>query len=169
MAKISIHSGGTDDYLTPRLLVKALGPFDTDPCCPPNMPWRTAKRMYTPAENGLEQPWRGRVWLNPPYSRVGPWAERFFDHDGAGMALISMKSADTAWFHLLIDACHSLLIIKSRIEFCLPDGSPSGGKWLSSGIFAKTVDDHVKLCSVVRRGVLDGVIVRLDEEGVWSA
>jgi len=37
-----------DIWLTPIELIKALGKFDTDPCCPDTpMPWKTAKRMIT--------------------------------------------------------------------------------------------------------------------------
>src|SRR5438128_1589559 len=35
------------------------------------------ERYYTPAENGLLQPWAGEVvWCNPPYSDIAPWVSR---------------------------------------------------------------------------------------------
>lgn len=34
------------------------------------------ERYYTVRENGLTQPWTGRVWCNPPYSDIGPWVRR---------------------------------------------------------------------------------------------
>src|SRR5205085_636900 len=29
-----------------------------------------AQTYYTQTENGLQQPWSGRVWLNPPYGKL---------------------------------------------------------------------------------------------------
>lgn len=31
------------------------------------------KRYYTREQNGLERPWSGSVWCNPPYSDLGAW------------------------------------------------------------------------------------------------
>jgi hypothetical protein len=53
--------------LTPRFVIDALGPFDLDPCPPKERPWDTARRHFTEADDGLSRPWKGRVWLNPPY------------------------------------------------------------------------------------------------------
>ena len=61
---------GEKTWLTPPNIISALGPFDLDPCCPPDMPWPTAKRMVSLPENGLAVDWTGQcVWLNPPYGR----------------------------------------------------------------------------------------------------
>lgn len=56
--KLNIDSG-EKTYLTPPYILEALGHFDVDPCCPENMPWKTADRMITPKENGLKQDWGG--------------------------------------------------------------------------------------------------------------
>lgn len=37
------------------------------------------ERYYTIRENGLIQPWTGRVWCNPPYSDIGPWVRSAWD------------------------------------------------------------------------------------------
>ena len=59
---------GEKTWLTPPHIVESLGPFDLDPCCPPNMPWRTAAQMICRPDDGLAVDWTGkRVWLNPPY------------------------------------------------------------------------------------------------------
>lgn len=76
---------GEKTWLTPKHIIDALGHFDTDPCCPPNMPWRTADRMLTKADDGTTAPWVGRVWLNPPYGREAyPFLERMSRYNGGG-------------------------------------------------------------------------------------
>lgn len=34
------------------------------------------ERYYTEDDNGLELPWTGRVWCNPPYSDIGAWVAK---------------------------------------------------------------------------------------------
>jgi hypothetical protein len=87
----------SDDYYTPPWVFEALGlEFDLDPCSPPELiPWIPVKERYTLADDGLVQPWHGRVWLNPPYSNPTPWMELFREH-GNGVALI--PSSKGAWF-----------------------------------------------------------------------
>lgn len=49
----------TDSWLTPIPLVRKLGHFDLDPCGYPGHP--TAERLITLPNDGLVQPWTGRV------------------------------------------------------------------------------------------------------------
>lgn len=78
---------GEKTWLTPRYILDALGHFDIDPCCPQNMPWRTADTMLTKAEDGTTAPWHGRVWLNPPYGREAyPFLSRMATYDGGGVS-----------------------------------------------------------------------------------
>jgi hypothetical protein len=70
----------TDErYTSPGLcaLVRAAfrGEIDTDPCWHPKSFVR-ARRTYTKRDDGLVLPWYGRTILNPPWSNVGPWAQR---------------------------------------------------------------------------------------------
>jgi hypothetical protein len=36
------YRGETNDWLTPRYILHALGKFDLDPCAAPDQPWATA-------------------------------------------------------------------------------------------------------------------------------
>lgn len=93
----------SDDYWTPRWLFDALGlTFDIDVASPPGgSPWVPAKTYYTQETNGLAQPWFGRVWMNPPYSKATPWVNKFLDHgNGVALTVISKsKWFDRAWTH----------------------------------------------------------------------
>jgi hypothetical protein len=54
--------------------VQVLGAIDCDPCSNPppyNVP---AAVHYTKDDDGLAQPWRGTVWMNPPFGAgIGDW------------------------------------------------------------------------------------------------
>ena len=60
------NGANSDEWLTPPDIIRALGPFDLDPCSPGVRPWDMATKHYTVADDGLYRPWVGRVWLNPP-------------------------------------------------------------------------------------------------------
>jgi hypothetical protein len=114
----------SDTWLTPPHIVRALGEFDLDPCCPPKMPWQTAKKTYTKADDGLKQPWAGRVWLNPPYSREAvKWLEKMAAH-GDGISLTFART-ETRWFvDYIWHAAHAVLFLHGRLNFHDADGNP---------------------------------------------
>lgn len=87
----------SDDYYTPRWVFDAMGiDFDLDVAAPPGgVEWVPAARHFTMADDGLSQPWVGRVWMNPPYGNVDPWWDRFAAH-GQGVALL--PTAKSLWF-----------------------------------------------------------------------
>lgn len=112
------YRGRTDDWLTPPPILKALGPFDLDPCCPAEMPWPTATTMYChPEQDGLELPWAVRVWMNPPYGPMaGKWLKKLARH-GNGIALIFART-ETEMFHKHAwDSADAMLFLRGRINF----------------------------------------------------
>ncbi|KQR30497.1 hypothetical protein ASF91_17135 [Rhizobium sp. Leaf155] len=113
--------GKSQTHLTPPEIIRSLGAFDLDPCTPDFMPWCTAKTRFTEKENGLVQPWEGRVWLNPPFDRrvVGRFIERLVAH-GNGIALVHART-EAAWFTRVWEA-DALLFLADRIHFCDQDG-----------------------------------------------
>lgn len=112
-----------DEWLTPPELLKACGSFDLDPCAPINRPWDMAANHYTVEDNGLFQPWHGRVWCNPPYGKhTGIWLEKLKSH-GDGVALIFARTETKDWFNYVWNGADSILFLKGRLYFHHVDGS----------------------------------------------
>ena len=111
------NKGATDVWLTPLKIIENLGPFDLDPCGEAH--WPTAKNIFT--ERGLESPWFGRVWLNPPYSDVERWLEKLSQH-GRGIALVFART-ETRWAQRFMPLATSVFFPSGRFKFHHPDGS----------------------------------------------
>jgi hypothetical protein len=108
---------GKSEWITPPGIIKALGPFELDPCASESRPWETAARYYTIHDNGLAKPWSGRVWLNPPYGReAAAWLARLAAH-GDGVALIFARTETEAFFEHVWAKAHALLFIRGRVTF----------------------------------------------------
>jgi hypothetical protein len=111
-----------DEWLTPPHIIEACGQFDLDPCAPVNRPWSTADRHFTVLDNGLSQPWGGRVWLNPPYGlEAAKWLGRLAEH-GDGVALIFARTETAMFFEHVWLRADALLFIKGRLHFHFVDG-----------------------------------------------
>lgn len=114
--------GYSDTWLTPKWLLDALGHFDTDPACPEKMPWATADTMYSIIDNGLMQPWTGRVWLNPPYGRdTATWLDRMAAH-GDGIALIFARTETEAFHRYVWDKADAIFFFYGRLDFLDEEG-----------------------------------------------
>jgi len=110
---------GKDEWLTPPEILARLGEFDLDPCAPMHniRPWETAKKHYCKEENGLQQQWSGRVWLNPPFGKVAVnWLRRMAKH-GNGIALIPARTETAMFYECVWGAAHAVLFIKGRPHF----------------------------------------------------
>lgn len=107
----------SDEWYTPPEIVRALGPFDLDPCAGP---MAHAARNLRREDDGLAQPWAGRVWLNPPYSNVHDWLAKMIAH-GDGVALVNARP-ETQWFQGAVRAAVAVLWLRGRVDFKRPDG-----------------------------------------------
>ena len=132
------NSGGSDEWLTPRAVLDALGPFDLDPCSPlpERRPWSTARHHLTIADDGLRTPWVGRVWCNPPYADAGRWLARLAEH-GTGTALVFARTETRAWHDHVWAKATGVLFIKGRLKFCYPvTGKPGDAASAPSALIA---------------------------------
>jgi hypothetical protein len=112
-----------DEWLTPPEIVRALGPFDLDPCSPVARPWDTATAHYNVKDDGLAQPWRGRVWLNPPFGlQAIKWLRRLVAH-GNGIALIPARTETRMFYGCVWDVADAICFVRGRPHFHYVDGT----------------------------------------------
>lgn len=116
------RSTASDEWYTPPYVIEALGEFDLDPCAAHGR--ITAKNHLYKEDDGLAHDWRGRVWLNPPYSRslIVPFIEKIAKH-GNGIALIFNRMDIAMWHDVIFPTADSMLILRGRLKFYRPDGS----------------------------------------------
>lgn len=111
------RNGGHDEWLTPPEILSALGPFDLAPCAPVSPPWRTAAKQFSKPDDGLAQPWEGRVWCNPPFGReAAAWLQRMVEHDN-GIALAPARTETRMFFSHVWPHASAILFLKGRPHF----------------------------------------------------
>ncbi len=113
----------SDVWLTPPEILKALGPFDLDPCAPADRPWDMALKHISLPDDGLSRKWRGRVWLNPPFgSGAAQWLRKMASH-GNGIALIPARTETAMFYESVWPVADAICFIKGRPHFHRPDGT----------------------------------------------
>jgi hypothetical protein len=117
--------GQSDDWYTPREIFDALGlVFDLDPCSPGPDHWVPARQVFTKRDDGLSKPWRGLVFMNPPFGgRNGhvPRLRKFLDHAN-GIAIVRAYTS-SAWFHEWGTRAETMMFPRGKTKFIRPDGS----------------------------------------------
>jgi hypothetical protein len=112
----------SDEWLTPPEIVRACGSFDLDPCSPIVRPWDTAARHFNINDDGLAQPWEGRVWCNPPFGREAiKWLRRMADHSN-GIALIPARTETVMFYETVWGRADAVLFVRGRPHFHYVDG-----------------------------------------------
>ena len=100
-----------------------LGTIDLDPAsCATANAIVQARRFYDKATNGLVQPWSGRIWCNPPYSRglIDQFATKLieeYDTGNVAKGLFLVNNAtETGWFQSLL-ARFPACFLNKRVDF----------------------------------------------------
>jgi len=120
-----LFTSNRPDWETPPELIADLerefGPFDLDPACWPHT--AKAPKFYTPEDNGLAQPWFGKVFLNPPYGReISQWTAKAAEERARVEHIILLLPArtDTAWWHdHIIPNASEIRFLRGRVKFLL--------------------------------------------------
>jgi phage N-6-adenine-methyltransferase len=104
----------TDDWATPQEFYDRLNAdykFTLDVAASAEN--AKAPKFYTAQDDGLSQPWFGRVWCNPPYGKgIADWVKKAWEshHQNAAVVVMLLPArTDTKWFHDYA--------LKGRVEF----------------------------------------------------
>lgn len=119
IVRLATHTSGADDYdgdewYTPPGIVEAArralgGKIDLDPAS--NLHAQStvlAARFYSKKDNGLVQPWKGRVFCNPPYSMplIEQFTEKLIAEFTAERTIAAIylvnNCTDARWFQTLL-------------------------------------------------------------------
>ena len=136
-----------NEWYTPPIYTQAarrvMGAIDLDPAsCAKANEFVQATRYYTKEDNGLTLPWRGRIYLNPPFGRTvmgrGSNLKHFCNkleseyqvgNIEQAVLLVPANTA-TSWFVPLWN--RQIFFPFKRIRFLESDGSPSYGQSFST-------------------------------------
>lgn len=141
LASQLIQQSLSNEHYTPSKYIEAarsvMGAIDLDPasCEQANLTVKAA-RFFTEDEDGLNQEWNGRVWLNPPYGRqVGDFIAKL---EGStidqAIVLVNAHCTDTIWFQPLWNG--TLCFTNHRVNFHgddLRSGSTHGSVFVYFG------------------------------------
>jgi hypothetical protein len=151
----------SDDWFTPRYIFEALGEvFDLDVAAPETGP------RYVPASAwfwsaGLEKPWRGFVWMNPPFGHQRQkrlWLKKFFAH-GSGVALVPDRTS-APWWQEAAPQADAVLFVTPKIKFERPDGSLGEQPGVGTCLFAA----GARAVAALRRSGLGVVFPKAESE-----
>lgn len=96
-----------------------LGGIGLDPCTEPDNPTR-ADVFYCPPQDGCVLPWEAStVFCNPPYGLARDrWVKRCIaESAGRKIILLIPAATETRIFHLALQNCASVLLVKARLRF----------------------------------------------------
>lgn len=124
---------GKNEWYTPQKYVESarrvMGGIDLDPATSAIAQERVkAGAIFTIDDNGLEQEWHGRVWLNPPYAQpaIQQFMEKIAGEVGCGRVdqaiVLTHNYTDTRWFHIGASSATAICFTRGRIGFLSPEG-----------------------------------------------
>lgn len=131
-----VKNSGNNEWYTPPQYIEAarrvMGEIDLDPASSvrANETIRAAK-YFDIDDNGITQPWSGRVWMNPPYASdlIGAFCGKLLLHVQAGdviEAIVLVNNAtETEWFNALVECASAVVFHKARIRYINPNGGSS--------------------------------------------
>ncbi len=129
------NNSGENEWYTPPKYTEAakrvMGGIDLDPASNELAnKFVGAEKFYTKEDDGLANPWFGRVWLNPPYAQplIAQFSEAVVEKFGRGefeQSIVLVNNAtDTKWLQSMMRVCSAVCFVEGRVKFLDPDGNP---------------------------------------------
>jgi len=118
-----------DECYTPQWLFDRLGvQFDLD-VASANHPLIVvpASSRYTKEDDALTKPWYGNVWMNPPFSKVTPWIDRWLEHNN-GICLVPLSS-NARWVNKMWDSQAACMYLPPNMKFQGASGKVVHMRW----------------------------------------
>ena len=149
----------SNEWYTPAWIIElartVMGDIDLDPAsCTEAQKTVQARDFYTRTEDGLNQEWKGRVWLNPPYSdrNLHVWVKSMITEYQAGNVteaiLLLPAHTETAMAQMALMESNGICFLNKRVKFINPDGSerknPMNGSMLV--YFGSNLSMFEKIC-----------------------
>ncbi len=146
-----------DAFCTPMWLCELFPRVDLDPCSNPRSHVDSlARYILELGQNGLKLPWRGSVYVNPPYSDVLPWALRCLEPAVTDAGVLVNVDSSTMWWAALT-RLGNLFLFRKRIPFEPPPGivvDSTSGNDRPQALFATD-------------GFRRGCLAELNAHGTW--
>lgn len=131
------HNSGNNEWYTPPAFIQAareaMGSIQVDPASSAIANKTVgAETFYTIDDDGLVKPWRGNVWMNPPYAQplVAQFSEAVadkYDKKEIKRACVLVNNAtETAWFQRMLSSAAAVCFLRGRVRFLDAAGEPSG-------------------------------------------
>lgn len=122
------NNSGNNEWYTPVEFLESaravLGEIDLDPASSKTAQKNVrAKKYYTAEQDGLAKQWKGRVWLNPPYSSdlVAKFCEKLVqsavDGDVTAAIVLCNNATETRWFEALSRVASAVCLPTGRIKY----------------------------------------------------
>lgn len=146
MSRFDSKDSGSDEWYTPHYLPDfarfVMGEIDLDPASNEIANETVqASKFYTIEDDGLDLPWNGRIWCNPPwhYGGMMAWVEKLLEEIREGRCteafFLTSASTETEWFRTLFHEAQTTILTDHRLQYFNPEKPKNKSNILGSALF----------------------------------